>query len=270
MSQEEQEQQVVTSENITDEQVTELVNEASFEDETNKLDVVQEEESSNEERPEWLQEQFKSPEDQAKAYNVLRAKMDSGKSAEDQDNKDEKGGDPEESTEETEEAASNKSESVSNAFSEYQEKGELTEDTYKALEKEGFDKPLVDAYIAGQAALKANLESELVTAAGGNPDVLLDWGKQNLTDEQIEIHDKAMNGSVGEAKAAIELLKSRYDKAKGSRGEFFGKGSSKSTDPDSMIFHDQDDVVAAMNDPRYDTQASYRQKVDEAIARSFG
>ena len=261
--------QDATAENITDEQLQELSQEASFTDDTNS--------GTNEvptERPEWLQEQFKTPEDLAKAYSDLRAKMDSGDSTKEPTKEDSEttGGDPEESnTAEEANAATTKSENVASAFSEYSEKGELSEDTYKSLEKEGFDKGLVDAYIAGQAALQASSEIELKAAAGGNPELLLEWGNQNLTADQLTVHNKAMEGTVGEAKAAIELLRFQFERDQGNRGEFHGKGSQGQVadSQGKLTFFNQEDIVKAMNNPDYDTSETYRQKVEDGIARMF-
>lgn len=259
-----QEDQPLSSATVTDEQLQELADNASFQDAS---DTPLEE--TVEDRPEWLPEQFKTPEEMAKSYTELRSKMDSGASKDEAttDTKEDKeGGDQETSTEEDAEKTTSKQESVDSAFSEYSEKGELSEDTYTSLEKAGFDKPLVDAYIAGQVALQESLTHQLTEAAGGDPAQLLEWGKSALTPEQIAVHDKAMSGTVAEAKAAVELLKSRFDKAKGSRGEFFGKGGSKSAGS-GLNFNEQSDIVEAMNDPRYARSETYRQEVDEAIRK---
>ena len=93
-------------------------------------EAVEEEEEAVEaleddsERPEWLPEKFKNPEDLAKAYGELEKKM----------------GEP---SEEGDEAAPSKEamslESLNKYSEEFNEKGELSEDSYSDLEKLGLN-----------------------------------------------------------------------------------------------------------------------------------
>ena len=89
-------------------------------------------EKTTEERPEWLDDKFKSPEDLAKAYNELQKKQST------------KAENAEENTEEP--APSSKtSEVVSKASEDFAQNGELSDKSFVELEKAGISRDMVEA-----------------------------------------------------------------------------------------------------------------------------
>ena len=83
---------------------------------------------------------------------------------------------------------------------------------------------------------------------------------------QVNAFDEVVNtGSIEAIKLAVAGLKAQYDNANGVEGRMVtGKAPVNSGD----IFRSQAELVAAMNDPRYDRDPAYRQDVVEKLDRS--
>ena len=139
-----------TQQEIEPEEVEEEVQEEVVEEEVVEAsEEVTEESEDSTERPEWLPEKFESAEDLAKAYSELESKLG-------------KGEDSEESPETPKEALN-----VEKYADEYADKGELSEDAFKALEEYGIPKDLVEKFIEGQSALQQNQISQIYNSVGG-------------------------------------------------------------------------------------------------------
>ena len=110
--------------------------------------------------------------------------------------------------------------------------------------------------------------NQIKNAAGGEQQYanIINWAKSNLEAEQINAFDDVVNtGSVQAINLAVAGLKAQYDNANGVEGRMVtGKAPTNSGD----IFRSQAELVAAMNDPRYDRDPAYRQDVIEKLDRS--
>ena len=95
---------------------------------------------------------------------------------------------------------------------------------------------------------------------------MIGWAGQNLTPQQINMFDAVVeNGDPLGAYFAIQFLNSQYQDAMGIDGEMLtGKPAVDKVDS----FRSQAEMVAAMNDPRYDADPAYRQDVYAKIERS--
>ena len=129
------------------------------------------EEQTQEDRPDWLPEKFKSPEDMANAYGELEKKMGAGVN-------------DEEETQEVEEEQSNDNQTESTDTNEvivdasrefFENDGQISDETYENLEKIGLSKELVDSYAAGQQALMQSEEGTIKSIAEGNWDQMSEW-----------------------------------------------------------------------------------------------
>ena len=151
--------------------------------------------STDDVRPDWLPEKFKSAEDMAKAYSELEKKQ---------------------STETTDEpnmqqmrADAEASQGMDKFYSEYQEQGSLSEKSYEELNKMGLDKSLVDGYIAGQEAI-ANTEVQTVhNLVGGtdNYNKVIEYAKGNLNEaEQNAFNETLETGSIEQVKFAVQAI----------------------------------------------------------------
>ena len=110
--------------------------------------------------------------------------------------------------------------------------------------------------------------SDIKKSAGGEQAYanVVNWAKDNLEKSQVNAFDEVVNtGSVEAIKLAVAGLKAQYDNANGVEGRMVtGKAPTNSGD----IYRSQAELVAAMNDPRYDRDPAYRQDVIEKLDRS--
>jgi len=216
-----------------------------------------EEQPATEERPEWLDEKFNSPEDLAKAYTELQKKLSEPK-------------------EETEEVASEEtpqdnidsSDVVTKATLEFDEKGELSEDTFAALEKAGLPKDYVEAYIAGQQALVERNAVDLYNSIGGEEeyDGMIQWAGETLTEGEVDtFNELVINGTPEQQKLAIKGLHAQYRGSTGS-GPALKQGttSGNSVKP----FSSTKELQRAMSDRRYQEVPSYREEVERRLSVS--
>ena len=210
--------------------------------------------STDDVRPDWLPEKFKSAEDMAKAYSELEKKQ---------------------STETTDEpnmqqmrADAEASQGMDKFYSEYQEQGSLSEKSYEELNKMGLDKNLVDGYIAGQEAI-ANTEVQAVhNLVGGtdNYNKVIEYAKGNLNEaEQNAFNETLETGSIEQVKFAVQGIASRAG-VNAEQPQSMINGDSIETNSD--IFESSAQVIDAMNDPRYAKDPAFRKLVEEKIARS--
>ena len=110
--------------------------------------------------------------------------------------------------------------------------------------------------------------NQIKNSAGGEQAYaqIVNWAKSNIPSEQLTAFNEVVNsGSVQAIQLAVSGLKAEYDNANGVEGRMVtGKAPTKSGD----VFRSQAELVAAMNDSRYDRVPAYRQDVIEKLDRS--
>ena len=179
------------NEEITLEQQAEMQEEAV---------ATSEEQTPTEERPEWLDEKFNSPEDLAKAYTELQKKLSEPK---------EEAKEEEVANEETPSDNIDSSGAVGKATLEFEEKGELSEETFAELEKAGLPKEYVESYIAGQQALVERNALDLYNSIGGEEeyDGMIQWAGESLSEGEVEtFNELVVNGTPEQQRLAIKGL----------------------------------------------------------------
>ena len=110
--------------------------------------------------------------------------------------------------------------------------------------------------------------NQIKNAAGGDQAYanIINWAKGSLPQDQLNAFNEVVNtGSVQAIQLAVSGLKSQYDNANGVEGRLVtGKAAPNNGD----VFRSQQELVRAMNDPRYDNDPAYRQDVIEKLDRS--
>ena len=105
-------------------------------------------------------------------------------------------------------------------------------------------------------------------SAGGEKEYgkIVQWARENYEQGDIDsFNDLVATGNVGAIKLAVAGLKAQYQDANGYEGKMYtGKPPTTSKD----VFRSQQELVAAMSDPRYDEDPAYRQDVIEKLDRS--
>ena len=204
------------------------------------------------ERPEWLPEKFKSPEDLAKSYAELEKKLSS----------------PAEETPPEQAPAEEIPQVEFNKFAEeFSEKGELSTDSFSELEKMGYPKEMVETYIKGMQASEAADSKAVMQVAGGEDGYkeLTDWARDNMEARELELYNQMVGTGTDNAKMAVEWLMSKREVAGGIEPNLL---SGRATGAPKQEYRSTAEVVRDMQDPRYKTDSAFRQDVENKLARS--
>jgi len=250
-------------------------------DNTPETEVLSEEEQNSLEVGEQLEAEhegllagkYKNAEDLEAAYLSLQKKLGQD---EEPDYEESDEGYEEESDEEIEYAPAV---SLINEASEeyYANDGQLSEETISRF-SEMSSQDLVNAYLEIQAnnpqapqqavQLSESDVNQVQNAAGGeaNYNRVIDWAADNLSDEAINAFDFVVDsGNPMAINIAFQGIQAEYNEANGYEGRMLqGKPASSTGD----VFRSQAELVAAMGDPRYDTDPAYRADVVAKLDQS--
>ena len=150
------------------------------------------------------------------------------------------GQDQEESEEESEEFEEQEVEEVEEVEESDEEEYEMTDEDVEALQN--------------------------VVGGSEQYDQIIDWAKDNLSEQEISMYDHVMESNDPIAMFfAIRALGNSYVNAVGTDGELLtGTASNNPRD----VFRSQAEVIEAMSDPRYDSDPAYRQDVFDKLEQS--
>ena len=152
---------------------------------------------------------------------------------------------------------------------EYAQRGDLSEETRKDLEKRGITRDIQDKMIEAERISQEAYWNEIRSYGGDNIDDMIQWAGDNWDTEDINAFNEAMNSrSKGQAKLAIEALKSAYERDNGSSGspDFGGETPGSGIKPYSTM----QQVAADMAKPEYKNDPDFRKKVEQRLAISEG
>src|SRR5210317_2182232 len=203
----------------------------------------------------------------SKAYAELEKKLGQAPK-EDEAEAEQSETEAENETEQTEENTSEAYKAVAEASKEFFENdGQLSEETYNALEGIVLPRDLVDSYAAGQQALLQSEEAQIKGVAGDQYDAMAEWANENLPQEEIDAFDEAVtSGTVQQAKLAVQGLYARYQNATGSTPKLT-QGSVSGTS--TMPFKSMQELARAQSDPRYRSgDKAYHEEIDRRLAVS--
>ena len=211
------------------------------------------------ERPEWLPEKFKTPEDMAKAYAELEKAKSKGEAPDDKD------------TDATAEKAVDEAGLDMDALSkEYAESGELSKESLEALSKVGITEDMVQSYITGQEAQAAAAQKELLEPIGGDIEAynkLTAWAGDNLSDAEVdEFNSVLATGNPSAVKMAIRDLSAKYEGVNGT--EPGRQLSGKPNISGAAVYESTADLMKDMSNPEYAKNPAFRAKVEAKLGRS--
>lgn len=170
--------------------------------------------------------------------------------------------------EEAKKALADKGLSFDDAAAEYERDGKLSERTYQDLEKAGFGRNLVDAYIAGVEARSTSVANTIMNSVGGQ-----------------EAYNKIANYIASKGDSAIDAYNNLVEQGNVSAISMFlsgvqaemtlKNGTSNRTIMGSQVsanvnsgYSSQDEMVKAMSDPRYESDMRYREEVVNKLRNS--
>ena len=153
---------------------------------------------------------------------------------------------------------------------EYRTNGELSEKTLAQLEKAGYTRELVENFIEGQQArYEASYGVYIRNAVGGDKEYarLIKWAGNNLSSQEINRFNKAVTSNdVDIALVAVENLANRMEKAKGTPPKLIeGKPTAEHH---TKGYASLAEMAAAMDDPRYEKDMAYTERVERRIIAS--
>jgi hypothetical protein len=233
--------------------------------------------AENSGRPSWLPEKFATAEDMAASYKALEAKQ---------------GGAtppvvpaapvvapvatapadplaittaPADATAVVQQAGLN----MADLNTEFATAGTLSEASYTKLAAVGFDKAAVDNYVAGQQALVAQFQNEVMSATPGGSEKygeMVAWAKVNMTEAQVSAYNTAVSsGNKDQAKLAVAGLGASFTAAVGREPVLQGgRVSGGVTD----VFESLAQMKVAMSDSRYKADPAFRNAVQQKLGRS--
>ena len=229
------------------------------------------------EQEQLLAGKYKSTEDLEAAYLSQQKKLGQEEDEVDYESTDEGYEEEEGSDEEVSDEAPAVS-LINEASEEYwANEGTLSEETIERF-SEMSSQDLVNAYIEIQSKNpQANPQgvemsdaqvNSVMNAAGGeaNYNRVVEWAASNLDNRSIDAFDSVVDsGNPAAINIAFAGLKSRYEEANGYEGRMLqGKAASSGGD----LYRSQAELVAAMSDPRYDSDPAYRADVIEKLELS--
>ena len=231
------------------------------------------------EQEQLLAGKYRNAEELENAYLSLQKKL--GQNEEEYEEEYEEGDEGYREEEESDEEVSDYAPAISlinDASDEYYANdGALSEETISKF-TEMSSQDLVNAYMemyeTGQVGQTQAYElsdaqvNSVMNNAGGesNYNQVIEWAASNLGDRQIDAFDSVVDsGNPAAIGIAFQGLQSAYNEANGYEGRMLqGKAPSSSGE----IYRSQAELVAAMGDPRYDTDPAYRADVIQKLEQS--
>lgn len=157
-------------------------------------------------------------------------------------------------------------EALDSYVQEFRRDGALSEASYETLQKMGFGKAVVDAYIEGQRAVSEKQAETVYSMVGGKESFgkVLEWAATSLDAGEQETFNSIMaSGDMKAATFAVKSLAARYEAENRTPARIEGKPTGA-----QIGFRSKQEMVAAMSDPRYKSDAAFRQDVARKMALS--
>ena len=151
----------------------------------------------------------------------------------------------------------------------YRETGEISDEALEAIDQMSASdvfSMMVDQQAEGREMTGEEISS-VYEAVGGQESyqALTSWAAENLNENEINTYDSMIeSGDMGQISFALQALYYRYTDAMGQDGNMLqGKPASAQS-----TYRSQQELIEAMNDPRYDSDPAYRQDVLSKLDRS--
>lgn len=151
---------------------------------------------------------------------------------------------------------------------EFNASGQLSDDSYAKLEKAGFPRSVVDAYVAGQQAVAERFVNSVIGYAGGKQqfEAITKFITSRGKAEVETFNDLIENGKLSVIKTAIEGYKARMVSKFGTNNPSLLGGASNA--PAVQGFASKDEMIKAMSDKRYGHNKAYTLEVESKVEKS--
>jgi len=145
---------------------------------------------------------------------------------------------------------------------EYNKNGQLSSASLEALANAGYPKEVVDAYISGVEAV--------VGFAGGEDEYRQVAQFVNSQGEKAvqDFNDTINTGNLGVINMVIQGVKANMKAVNGTTNQTILGQSTGGTADNTNAYLSKQQMLDAMNDPRYDKDPIYRKQVEQKIINS--
>ena len=240
--------------------------------ESNPLDNLEEEDKQQKqqtptppagERPTWLPEKFKTPEDMATAYANLEKEFTKR-------NQPTPPKSPTPPNPPTPPASPEGKVDVNALWDEYSTKGKISDETYALLDQRGIPKEMVNGFIDHAVQTAQADQNKIYERAGDKAsyDAMIAWAGVNLSAAEIDAFDATVStGSMDAALLAVDGLKARYEKDVGKDPKNLllgGDGVPKGT----AGYRSRSEMIADMKNPKYASDPAFRKDVEDKVRAS--
>lgn len=152
------------------------------------------------------------------------------------------------------------------AVKEYNEFGALSSQTLADLNKAGYPKEVVEAFIESRQVLEERFTNAVYKAAGGEKEYarITEWAKHNLPSKVVNSFNRAIDSNNLEAiSLMLSGIKAKMTAEHGTRNpSILGGATSGAT---SKGFSSKAEVIEAMSDKRYGRDAAYTASVERKM-----
>lgn len=216
-----------------------------------------------EQRPDWLPEKFKDPEQLAQAYAELEKQFSSREQEPQQEEEQEF-----ENVEAADEYLKENGLDFDELSNSFWENNGLSEEQYDLLEAAGIPSDIVDQFIDGQMAVKNQTQAAVFDAAGGEEGYaqMMNWATNTLSEREQDAYNAAVNsGDMESVMLAVQGLNARFRSEYGDNPTLV---QGQAADVTAGAFQSVAEITAAMSDPRYEKDPAYRSSVEAKLQRS--
>lgn len=158
-----------------------------------------------------------------------------------------------------------------NIAQELEATGTLSTETLKKLEDAGYPKSVVDNYIQGMEADADRFVSAIISKAGGEESLaqIQDYVANNYTDQQIQaLNDTIMGGNMAQIELMLAGIRSQMGNVNGTFGRTLVGSTGGGNSDTNGGFSSKQEMMKAMNDPRYGRDRQYTLEVEQKVQRA--
>lgn len=153
---------------------------------------------------------------------------------------------------------------------EYNKNGQLSSASLEALANAGYPKEVVDAYISGVEATQEKFYNAVVGFAGGEDEYRqVAQFVSSQGDKAVQDFNDTINaGNLGVINMVIQGVKANMKAVNGTTNQTILGQSTGGTADNTNAYLSKQQMLDAMNDPRYDKDPIYRKQVEQKIINS--
>lgn len=163
----------------------------------------------------------------------------------------------------------NQSSVVASASAEWDEKGELSENTLKSLEGAGISREMVNMYINGMQAVVSNLQSAAYGPFEGKDgyEAAANWAAESLSEAEVRAIDVQLTSNNPDivAEGAKALARRFREEGPNEPRALRGGGNAGVT---GDAYQSRSEMIRDMRDTRYRRDPAFRKSVEDKLRRS--